>query len=212
MLLTTFENDLAKATDDTDTQQQIAQAISNVDDAVMITTAVAGQDSSPLIQYVNPAFTRMTGYLQEELIGKCPKLLNGPKTDLNTIAKIMASVRANQPIRVELLDYRKDGTEFWSEMSIVPIVNAHGTFTNCIVVKRDVTDRKKAEQALMENEIRFRALADSAPVMIWEVDLNRECTYLNKVWLDFTGQSLEQELGKTFGKGIHPDDLPERVQ
>jgi two-component system cell cycle sensor histidine kinase/response regulator CckA len=193
--------------DDKDIKQQIAQAIHNIDDAVMITTAVEGQDSSPLIQYVNPAFTQMTGYLQEELVGKCPQLLNGPETDLNTVAKIRASVRANQSIRTELLDYRKDGTEFWSEMSIVPIVDAHGKFTNCIVVKRDVTERKKTEYALMESEMRFKALADSAPVMIWEVDVNRKCTYLNKVWLDFTGQILEQEHGMPFGKGVHPEDF-----
>jgi PAS domain S-box-containing protein len=62
-------------------------------------------------------------------------------------------------------------------------------------------------QAAETEEHRFRLLADNAPVMIWRTDPSRACDFLNKPWLDFTGRSLEQELGYGWAEGVHPDDL-----
>lgn len=59
----------------------------------------------------------------------------------------------------------------------------------------------------MDDEARFRALADHAPVLIWRTDLTSGCDFFNKPWLDFTGRSLEQELGHGWAEGIHPEDL-----
>src|SRR5262249_28602011 len=67
--------------------------------------------------------------------------------------------------------------------------------------------RAKAEGELRESEARFRSVADTAPVLIWMSDTDRLCTYVNQPWLDFTGRSIEQELGNGRTDGIHPDDL-----
>jgi PAS domain S-box-containing protein len=67
--------------------------------------------------------------------------------------------------------------------------------------------RQTAEEALRESENRFRTMADSAPVMIWMSATNKLCEYFNKRWLDFTGRTLEQEVGERWAEGVHRDDL-----
>ena len=74
-------------------------------------------------------------------------------------------------------------------------------------VSRDVTKRKIAEDALRESEERFRTVANAAPVMIWMSGTDKLCNFFNKGWLDFTGRTMEQELGKGWTEGVHADDL-----
>jgi PAS domain S-box-containing protein len=87
-----------------------------------------------------------------------------------------------------------------------PIYSTGGEITGYVGTVEDITEQKLAHRALQESEERFRNMADAAPVMIWVSGPDKGCIFFNKVWLDFTGRTMEQELGNGWAEGVHPDD------
>jgi PAS domain S-box-containing protein len=93
------------------------------------------------------------------------------------------------------------------EARAVPLLNPDGTIREWVGTLTDVHDRKQSEAVLRESESRFRHLADNAPMLVWMSGKDKLCDYFNQVWLNFTGRSLEQELGNGWVTGVHPDDF-----
>jgi PAS domain S-box-containing protein len=111
------------------------------------------QPDNPLV-WVNPAFTRMTGYEFDESVGGNCRFLQGRGTDESAIQSIRDALAEERPITLTLLNYRKDGTAFWNELSISPVLDADGAVIHFVGVQADVTARVQMEQS---REAAYRA-------------------------------------------------------
>lgn len=130
----------------------LESVVVNANDAVIITEAEPIDLPGPRILYANAAFTRVTGYSLEDVLGKTPRILHGPATNREPLKRLKAALRAWKPVEIELLNYRKDGSTFWVELSIVPVADETGWYTHWVSVQRDVSERKQNE----EDAVRFR--------------------------------------------------------
>lgn len=106
----------------------------------------------------------------------------------------------------ELALIKKDGSRFLTEVSSVIFLDKDGNERTSMVI-RDLTEQKKAEEALRESELRFRILAESAPVGIFTTDANGSTNYVNPRWCEISKLSYEEAMGSGWIKAIHPDDL-----
>ena len=99
----------------------------------------------PKIVFVNPAFTRMTGYTAAEVIGKSPRIMQGPRTDKAVLSRLRKNLEQGDTFAGEAINYRKDGTEFDLEWQIAPLRNASGKVTHFVATQHDITARKKLD-------------------------------------------------------------------
>ncbi len=127
----------------------LESSVENANDAILVTKAVPLDAPGPPIIYVNRAFTRTTGYTEADVLGRNPRMFQGPNTDPAATKKIRQALERWEAVRVEVLNYRKDGTEFWVELNIVPVANERGWYTHWVSVQREITERKAA-QAILE--------------------------------------------------------------
>jgi len=126
-------------------QDLLAQALNESRDGITIVDA--RQQDFPLI-YVNQGFEKLTGYTSGEVVGKNYRVLFGADTEQPEITAIRAAIAKGQGCVVTLRNYRKDGTMFWSQLSISPVHNAEGTLTHFIGIQKDASDRMLLENHL----------------------------------------------------------------
>jgi diguanylate cyclase (GGDEF)-like protein/PAS domain S-box-containing protein len=128
----------------------LESVVVNAKDAILITEAEPIDLPGPRIVYCNPAFVATTGYSPADVIGQTPRILQCKDSNRKVLDQIRASLAQWQPIEVELINARKDGSQFWVQLSIVPVANEKGWFTHWVSVQRDITERKEAESLLRQ--------------------------------------------------------------
>jgi diguanylate cyclase (GGDEF)-like protein/PAS domain S-box-containing protein len=131
----------------------LESVVVNAKDAILISEAEPIDEPGPRIVYCNPAFLSTTGFSESEVLGKTPRILQCEETCRKTLDKIRASLQRWEPIEVELLNTRRDGSKFWVQLSIVPVANEKGWFTHWVSVQRDISERKAVEDLAAQAQI-----------------------------------------------------------
>jgi PAS domain S-box-containing protein len=177
--------------------------------------AIIAVDEERRIVLFNAAAEKMFGCTQDEAVGTVidrfipERFRPEHEAYMRRFGESGVTTR-NMGTPAALWAVRRNGQEFPMEASITHLESdGRKLFT---VIIRDITERRRAEEAIRESEERFRLVADTAPVMIWTAGTDRKYSYVNKTWLDFTGCPLEAELGDDWAGGLHPDDSSRSFQ
>jgi PAS domain S-box-containing protein len=171
--------------------RKLALVASRTDNCVIIT------DPSGEIEWVNRGFIRLTGFSREEAVGRRPgALLQGPKTDGKTKAVMHAGLLSGLGFKVDVLNYRKDGSPFWIAMDVQPVHDESGTLIQFIGIGADITERKCQEQALRDSEDRYRSIVNTAQEGIWLIDAKARTIFVNQRMSDMLGYRLDEMIGK----------------
>jgi PAS domain S-box-containing protein len=121
-------------------------ALEAVGEAVIITSPDL-DPPGPCIEYVNPAFVQMTGYMPEDVVGRTPRMLQGPLTDRSVLDRMRAELMSHGTFAGEVTNYRKDGVPYIIEWRITPLRDGGGRISHWIAIQRDVTEARRAEEA-----------------------------------------------------------------
>jgi PAS domain S-box-containing protein len=144
----------------------LSSAVEQVKEAIVITDAQLDLPG-PKIIFINPAFTQMTGYPAAEVIGKTPRMFQGPRTDKAVLRRLRQNLERGEVFVGEAVNYHRDGTEFDLEWHVAPLRNTDGKVAHFVAVERDITARKLAENALRESNEKFQQLVDNITDVFW---------------------------------------------
>jgi len=119
-----------------------------VQDSVLVTSAELLDAPGPVILYANEALLKQSGFPRHAILGRSPRMFQGPETDQAELQRFRAALDAWQPVEVELLNYHRDGSHYWTEIKASPLADAQGWYTHWVSVQRDVTNRRRTEERL----------------------------------------------------------------
>ena len=138
--------DVTKQKEEEQRLKLLETVITQTKDAVIITESEKSDKTIPTIVFVNPAFTEMTGYKSQEVIGKTPIVFMGRKSVKNDISKLSKALKGREEFKFETLNHKKNGEEYWVNFSMIPITNQEGNHSHWISIQRDITEEKKQEK------------------------------------------------------------------
>ncbi|MFT7259253.1 MAG: diguanylate cyclase (GGDEF)-like protein/PAS domain S-box-containing protein [Glaciecola sp.] len=204
--------------------------VNYLNDAIIVTEAEPTSFPGPRILWANDVFYKLTGYQPVEIIGKSPRILQGPLTDKSVLKRLSTALENWEVCRVEVLNYKKDGTTFWNEFEVTPIKNGVGWYTHWISVQRDVSERKLAEEKVnyqsthdeltgLVNRREFERCAEELLASLVDTNSKHAACYIDldqfKVVNDTCGHAagdqLLRQLGALLKKSIRKGDTLSRL-
>ncbi len=142
----------------------LKSVVVNANDGVLVVEATKEDPFGARIVYVNEAFGRITGYAGLDVLGRTPRMLHGPQTDPALVEILRSAILRCEAARAELVLYRKDGSDFWVDLNVVPILDEKGAFTYWVSVLRETTDRKRSEILERDRNEVLELVAGNAPL------------------------------------------------
>lgn len=175
-----------------------ASALNAADNAIVIT------DQAGVIQWINRSFSLLTGYSSEEVIGQNPRIFKSGQHPPAFYENLWQTILSGKTWRSELINRRKDGTDYFEEETITPLVDETGRATHFIGIKQDITERKRSEAELRSSEQRYQAIIEVSPVGIFRTNAEGLMTYVSHYWSKISGLPPEKALGYGWLSGVDP--------
>jgi len=157
----------------------------------------------PRINFVNPAFTKMTGYAPEEAIGKTPRILQGPRTDKAVLRRLRENLEHGDVFHGETVNYRKDGSEFDVEWQIAPIRDVDGKITHFVAIQRDITERKSVEKRIERQRHEHEAVLNSVSEGVQWIGSDGKIRFENQAASMLLGYEPAELLGRQAHVTMH---------
>ncbi|MCV9933405.1 PAS domain-containing protein [Flavobacterium sp. LS1R47] len=138
--------DITKQKEEEQRLKLLETVITQSRDSILITEADSHDGKIPQIVYVNPSFSKMSGYQSEEIVGKSPNIFKGPKSDSSELRKLIKAIKNKEECSIETISYTKNKEEYWVRYSMIPIFNSENEVSHWISIQRDTTEEKKLEK------------------------------------------------------------------
>jgi len=165
-----------------------ASALKAAANSILIT------DESGAIVWTNPAFSVLSGYSAEEVLGKNPRILSSGGQEKEFFTQLWATIKSGKTWRGELVNRRKNGTLYTEEMTVTPVSLQTGEITHFIAIKQDITERKQAELALQQAEEKYRTLFEDAVVGIFQTTPDGRPLSINRALAEMHGYDSPEHL------------------
>ena len=138
--------DITKQKEEEQRLKLLETVITQSKDSIIITEAVSVDGKIPKIIYLNPAFSSMSGYDFDDLIGRTPNIFNSPNSDTNELQKLLIAIENREECLIETISLTKNKEEYWVRFSMIPIYNSENELSHWISIQRDITEEKKQEK------------------------------------------------------------------